>query len=165
METRATLAASLLGRTLLLGILGWAFVEGEVESPALSAGAVLLAALASLAALPPGGGRWRAAETVRFVPFFLLRSVQGGVDVARRALHPRLPILPGALVYPLRLPEGSVRVFFVVVLCLVPGTLSVRLEGDSLRVHLLHRGVPARERIEELEERVAALFGLRLREP
>lgn len=165
METRATLAASLLGRTLLLGVLGWAFVEGEVGSPALSAGAVLLAALVSLAALPPGGRRWRVAEIARFVPFFLLRSVQGGVDVARRAFHPRLPILPGILVHPLRLPEGPVRVFFAVVLCLVPGTLSIRLEGDALRVHLLHRDAPARERIEELEERVAALFGLRLREP
>lgn len=153
---------SLLGRAVLLGVVWWAFVEGEVGSRVLSGAAVAAVALASLALAPPGSGRWSPSGLLRFLPFFLSQSLRGGADVAARAFHPRLPVLPGMIEYPLRLPEGPARIFFVVSLSLLPGTLSARLEGDTLRVHLLHRGMPARGRIEELEARVAALFALEL---
>lgn len=156
------LAGSVLARALLLGVGWWAFVEGETGSWILSGAAVLGAVLVSLAALPPGTGRWRFAGLARFLPFFLVQSLRGGTDVAARAFNPRLPVLPGMIDHPLRLPEGPARVSFVVVLSLLPGTLSAQLRGDTLRVHLLHRGMPARGRIEELEARIAELFGVRL---
>lgn len=158
----AAFARSLLARGLLLGAAWWAAVEGEVGSWTLSGVAVLAAGLASLALIPPGSWRWRPAGLARFLPFFLAQSLRGGADVAARAFHPRLPVLPGTIDYPVRLPEGPARVFFVTVLSLLPGTLSARLRGDVLRVHLLHRGVPARGRIEELEARVADLYGISL---
>lgn len=158
----AALGRSLLVRTLAVGILGWAFVEGEVGNPVLAGAAVLGGVLVSLATLPRGRWCWRLAGLARFLPFFLEESLRGGADVAARAFHPRLPVLPGTIDYALRLPEGPARVFFVTVLNLLPGTLSAGLRGDVLRVHLLHRGLPARGRIEALETHVADLFGIGL---
>jgi multicomponent Na+:H+ antiporter subunit E len=160
-RSAAELARSLLARIPLLGILWWAFVEGEVGGWIPSGLAVLTATLASYPLIPVGAWRWRVRGVLRFLPFFLRQSARGGIDVAARALHPRLPVLPGFIEYPLRLPEGPARVFFVNSLNLLPGTLSAELRDGVLRVHLLHRGMPARERIEQLEGRVAALFGVR----
>jgi multicomponent Na+:H+ antiporter subunit E len=154
------LARSLLARILLLGILWWAFVEGEVGGWIPTGLAVLTATLASYPLIPAGAWHWQARGILRFLPFFLEQSVRGGIDVAGRAFHPRLPVLPGFIEYPLRLPEGPARVFFVNSLSLLPGTLSAELRKGVLRVHLLHREMPARKRIEQLETRVAEVFGI-----
>lgn len=158
----ARLAQALLARSLLMGTTWWAIAEGEVHGWLLSGIAVLLAAAVSLVVVPAGSFWWHVPGLARFVPYFLAQSVRGGVDVAARALHPRMPIRPGTILYRLRLPEGPSRAFFVVALSLLPGTLSARLEGQVLRVHLLHRGVPAEEKLAELEVRVAALFGVQI---
>ena len=147
-------------RTPPVAMLGWAFVEGVVTSPVLAAASVLVVVCVSLAVIPPGRWRWRPLALARFVPFFIRESLHGGVDVAARALHPRLPVHPGAIDYALRLPPGSARVFFVTVLSLFPGTLSTRVDGDEMRNHLLDREVPVTERIEALERRVAELFAV-----
>lgn len=156
------LAGPLLARAILLGTLWWAFTEGHGGSWILSGLAVLTAVLSSFFVLPPGSWPWRHLGLVRFLPFFLQQSIRGGIDVAGRALHPRLPIHPGSVDYPLRLPEGLARVFFITTLSLLPGTLSMQLREDTLRVHLLDCKSPARERIEQLEVRVAAVFGMEI---
>jgi multicomponent Na+:H+ antiporter subunit E len=143
---------------LLLSVLWWVLVEGEVGDAMLSGLAVLASALASYPLVPMGSWRWRYRGLLRFLPFFLQQSIQGGLDVAWRALHPRLPVLPGFMEYPFRLPDGPARSFFVTALSLLPGTLSADLRNDVLQVHLLHREMPARKRIEQLELRVAAIF-------
>jgi multicomponent Na+:H+ antiporter subunit E len=43
---------------------------------------------------------------------------------------------------------------------LLPGTLSANLEDHVLVVHVLNAGAPNREVLEDLEQRVADLFGL-----
>jgi multicomponent Na+:H+ antiporter subunit E len=42
---------------------------------------------------------------------------------------------------------------------LLPGTASVRLNEERLKVHVLDRQLPVMEKLRELEDRVAALFG------
>ncbi|HEB87118.1 MAG TPA: hypothetical protein ENI68_08920 [Gammaproteobacteria bacterium] len=54
---------------------------------------VLFATLVSVVLLPPIF--WSLTGVVQFVSFFLWHSLRGGVNVARLALHPRLPISPG----------------------------------------------------------------------
>ncbi|MBE0509552.1 MAG: Na+/H+ antiporter subunit E [Chromatiales bacterium] len=44
---------------------------------------------------------------LRFIPFFLLQSLLGGIDVARRAFHPRTPLSPTLIRYPLSLSESA----------------------------------------------------------
>ncbi|MGA9819917.1 MAG: hypothetical protein WBQ54_23770, partial [Pseudolabrys sp.] len=41
------------------------------------------------------------------VPGFLYQSIVAGVDVALRALNPRLPLQPGFVIYPMRLPPSA----------------------------------------------------------
>ena len=67
-----------------------------------------------------------------------------GVDVARRALDPRLPLRPGFVTYAPRLPPGSARDGFCALASLMPGTLPVGTNEDgTLLVHCLDIGQPA----------------------
>lgn len=87
--------------------------------------------------LPPGRGlRW--GRVLALLPRFLWQSLVGGVDVARRAFDPRLPLRPGWRRVPVSLPDGA-RVALGAELSLMPGTLVAGAEGDALLVHLLDR--------------------------
>jgi multicomponent Na+:H+ antiporter subunit E len=150
---------SVLLRAGLFAALWWVLVEGSVYGWVLAVLTIAAATGTSLALLPPGRWRLRPAGLLRFVPFFFWQSVRGGVDVARRAFHPRLPIQPGEVVYPLRLPPGPARPFFAAVLSLLPGTLSIELLDDRVRIHALDDRLPVTETLRRLEHHVAALFG------
>ena len=56
--------------------------------------ASLLVASASLQLLPPGTKRPSIVAFAGLVPRFLYQSISAGVDVAWRALNPRLPCSP-----------------------------------------------------------------------
>jgi multicomponent Na+:H+ antiporter subunit E len=121
---------------------------------------VVFAVLASGVLLP--GVSWSLPGIARFVPFFLWRSLYGGVDVARRALHPRLPISPELFDYRWRLPPGLPRVFMANTVSLLPGTLSAELYEEHLRVHVLDQTGTFASDLKVVEARVAGLFGLNL---
>src|SRR5690606_29176909 len=97
------------------------------------------------------------------VPYFLLHSLRGGVDVAWRACLPRLPISPAMIDYPLRLPahDGS-RTFFANTLNLLPGTITVEISDEHLRIHLLTESDDVVARLLQLEDRVGRIFRHRL---
>lgn len=91
-----------------------------------------VAVWASLRLLPPSTERLRAVALARFAGHFVRESLVAGFDVARRAFDPRLPLKPGYLVIPSRLPPGTWRAAFGALTSLVPGTLPVGadLEGN-----------------------------------
>lgn len=151
-----------LTRIALLAMLWWVLTEGSLDGWAAGSLVVFCAAVASLALAPPGLYRWRILELPGFALFFIRQSVLGGVDVARRAFDPRIPIDPDFVDYPLRLPIEPARVFFANTMSLLPGTLSVTLREDAIQLHILNRQMPVRQTAEALEERVAALFGVDL---
>lgn len=147
-------------RTLVFALLWWILTQGAINSWLVGVPVVLLAVLASgwlLPAIP-----WSLPGIVGFVPFFLWRSLYGGVDVARRALHPKLPISPGLFDYRWRLPPGLPRVFMANTVSLLPGTLSAELGQEHLRVHVLDQSGDFIPELSVVEERVARLFGLSL---
>ena len=152
--------ASLAFRTALFALLWWILTEGATNSWLVGAPVVLLAVLASEVLLP--GVSWSLPGAVRFVPFFLWHSLHGGVDVARRALHPRLPISPELFDYRWRLPPGLPRVFMANTVSLLPGTLSAELDEEYLRVHVLDLTGTFATGLAVVEARVARLFGLSL---
>ena len=119
---------------------------------------ILLAALVSCLFAPMS--RLSLAGLARFLPYFVWNSLRGGVDVALRVLHPRLPIEPALVRYELRLDDTAARVMMADTVTLLPGTLSADLEDHVLVVHVLNAGVPFTEVLEVLEQRVADLFGL-----
>ena len=99
----------------------------------------LLAAAAatwvSLRLSPPTPGRLRFGALARFALHFVWQSVVAGVDVARRAFDPRLPLKPGYLAYPVRLPPGPARSTFGAVTSLMPGTLPVGTDVNGALVY------------------------------
>jgi multicomponent Na+:H+ antiporter subunit E len=129
-----------------LGFLAlWVVVTGGGNPTDLVAGAVaaLAATWASLHLLRPGTGRLRPAALARLVLRFLRQSVVAGFDVARRALDPRLPIDPGFVLYPVRLPPGPGRNLFTALMSLLPGTVPTgSAEGGGLLIHCLDVGQP-----------------------
>jgi len=152
--------ASLVFRTVIFALLWWILTEGAPNSWLVGVPVVLLAVLASEALLP--GVSWSLHGAVRFVPFFLWHSLHGGVDVARRALHPRLPISPELFDYRWRLPPGLPRVFMANTVSLLPGTLSAEMDEEYLRVHVLDQTGNFVSGLAVVEARVARLFGLSL---
>ena len=117
--------------------------------------AVLIAAAWRIRHAGEGGARLRPAQWLWFAPWFLLESVRGGMVVARLALASR-KIRSGFQRFPMRVPEGPARRTFVNVVSLLPGTLSTRIEGDTLLVHRL--GPAGGEDLSACERKVASLF-------
>ena len=63
--------------------------------------------------------------------------------------------------YSVGLPDGAPRLFMANVVSLLPGTLSVELSGDCLKVHVLDATAPVFDELRRLESRVADLFVLK----
>ena len=104
--------------------------------------------------------RFRLGAFLRFVPYFLLISFRGGIDVAKRAFLPSMPIDPAFVHYRLRVSEdGAAAVFFLSTISLVPGTLFVDIDKSQALVHLIDQGSSALGELERLERRVAPIFG------
>ena len=153
-------------RALLLTGGWWALVEGDPSGFAFGVPVIAAATLASLALGPPHAPNWRPLGLLRLAQFFLAGSIRGGVDVARRALSPRLPLAPGVVTYPMRLPPGPAQNLFMGMLSLMPGTLTADLDGHDLAVHVLvDGGETLRREFEALEQRVADAFGIDAAEP
>ncbi len=135
----------------------WAILTGG-QGWAIGVPAVLLASAASSRAGDFAGGS--IIGLLRFLPYFAWNSLQSGIDVARRALHPRLPIEPCLVRHAVGLEPPAARVFMANIVTLLPGTLSADLQGRVLVVHVLDARGPTAERLAVLERRVADLFGL-----
>jgi multicomponent Na+:H+ antiporter subunit E len=128
---------------------------------AVGALAAALAAWASLRLMPPGRSRWRWGAVARLGGRFLVQSVLGGIDLARRALDPRLPLDPGRLAYGTRLPGGPARAAFGVLTGQVPGTLPLGTDAqDRLIYHCLDVTRPVAQGLAADEALLARALGL-----
>ena len=121
--------------------------------------AVVLALAASIWLAPMQLTRFSLPGLARFLPFFVAQSVAGGLDVARRALDPALPLAIHDCPYRLTLlPAGQARTVFIGTVSLLPGTLARDLDGDTVWVHSI-AGDPTAA-LDRLQWRVADLFGM-----
>lgn len=153
----------ILVRTSLLAAGWWILAAGDPRALGFGVPVVLAALVASLALPSPASPGWRALGLLRFAWVFITGSVRGGIDVARRALARRVRIAPEIIAYTLRLPEGPARSLFVGTVNLMPGTVSLAVDGRRLRIHALAGDFPALARqFELLERRVAGALGERL---
>jgi multicomponent Na+:H+ antiporter subunit E len=152
-------------RAALLAGWWWLLTRGEVASWLVGAPVVIAATWVSGVLVPAVRWRWHPWSLLRFAGFFLGQSAIGGVDVAWRALHPRLPLQPGFVACAVRLPPGAARVCLTNVISLMPGTLAVRFEGATLIVHTVMIHAPVAENVRKVEARIADLFGVTLPPP
>lgn len=153
-------ATTISGRIILLLLVWWALTEGDLSGTGFGLVIVLLVTSVSLRLFPPGTAGIRPLPLLIFVFFFMGRSVTAGVDVARRLLSPSLPVSPGYLTFHLSLPEGGSRWLLANTLSLMPGTLSVWLEGSRLELHCLDTREPVEAEVRAVEQKVARIFGL-----
>lgn len=124
--------------------LAWMVLAGTAPAD-LAVGVVAtgLATWASLALLPPRSHPVGLGAALRLALRFPGQSLLAGIDVARRAFDPALPLAPGVVVVPTGLPPGSTaRDGFCALLSLQPGTLPLGGEGATLRLHCLDASQP-----------------------
>ena len=139
----------------------WTVLTGGSPTDLL-AGAVAasMATWASLRPLPPAAGRVRPAPILRLALRFLCQSVVAGVDVARRALDPRLPLNPGLIIYPVGLPHGPARDMFTSLMSLLPGTVPIGMaENGGILIHCLDTGQPVAAQLTAEEALFATAVG------
>ena len=113
------------------------------------------AAWTSLRLLPPQPGRVRLTALLSLIPHFLWKSVVASVDVARRALDPRLPLRPGFIAYRVGFAPGPACNVFAAITSLMPGTVPCADEDGALVYHCLDVGQPVVEELAEEERRLA----------
>ena len=147
---------SILFRMLFFSLIWIALANGDTASLWIGIPAILFALTISITLIPPTTLVWY--ELFRFAAYFLTRSLIGGIDVARRAFHPALPIKPDIVEYPVRLPPGFARIVMVNTVNLLPGTLVANLNNKTMKVHILDRQQDFRLELETVEEHVARLF-------
>ena len=151
-----TLFRGALTRLLLFALLWWLLSGGAADSWYVGGVIVLLVTLLSVTLAPPQP--WSLGGVLRFIPFFIRQSIGGGVDVARRALSPAMPLRPAIIDYRLSLSLPRSRLFMAAVISLLPGTLCADLQQQRLRVHVLDRGYDVQRELAQLEYYVAAIF-------
>jgi multicomponent Na+:H+ antiporter subunit E len=149
-------------RILIFLLIWWVITDGALASWWIGLPAVLLAVIISVILVPTTTINWY--ELFKFIPYFIIRSFVGGVDVAMRALHPKLPIVPALIEYPLRLPIGLPQVFFINMVSLLPGTLIADSHGDTLEVHILDETSGFIDEIRSVEQSIAKIFVVTLNE-
>jgi multicomponent Na+:H+ antiporter subunit E len=126
-------------------IIFWLVLAGiEPGDLPAAAVAVAVATFVSLRLLPPGRCRLSPLGVARLALRFPSQAVIAGVDVAWRALDPRLPLRPGFVTFTPRLPPGGARDAFCALASLMPGTVPADANEDgTLLVHCLDVGQPA----------------------
>ncbi len=151
-----------LFRLVLFSTMWLILTDGVMNSWFVGVPTVLLVTFFSVLLVPPLSLSLRGI--VLFIPYYLWHSIRGGADVAWRAMHPQLPISPALLNYRLRLPPGIPGVYMVVFVGLLPGTLCVESDGESLLVHVIDDTSAIKEELNMLEIRLAKIFGVELEE-
>ena len=93
-----------------------------------------------------------------FIVFFLVELWLGAWDVARRAVHPKVPLNPAWVSYPLQTNDEQVRLLLSALTGLLPGTLASHYQQGKLHVHVLDQGQDWAGVISRLEEHLTRLL-------
>ena len=127
----------LISRTAILALTWWVLTKGAYDSWPVGLPFILTSVCVAYRLSPPAGNRWSLTGLVVYAFYFLKLSITGGIDVVWRTYHPRLPLNPAMIEYPLRLTSPSARNLFVCTISLLPGTLSVELGEHTVVAHVL----------------------------
>lgn len=109
----------------------------------------------SLRLVAPRTGCLLFGQLLALLPHFLWESVLAGIDVARRALDPKLPLRPGFVTCPLGFPPGYARNTFATITSLLPGSVPADETEAELIYHCLDTAAPVVEQLWK-EERLLA---------
>lgn len=121
--------------------------------------ATLAATWASLRLVPAAPRRTGWGAMLKLALRFPGQSIAAGSEIAWRALRPSLPLAPGMVAVPARLPPGPARDAFCAYASLVPGTLPTGEEATTLHVHSLDTTRPVAAELAREEALFAAAIG------
>ena len=79
----------------------------------------------------------RILALIVYVFVFLKELAKANIDVALRALRPRLPLKPGIVKVPVKLGSEYAEAMLANSITLTPGTITVAAEGNRFTVHCL----------------------------
>jgi len=135
----------------------WVVLMPSLKPPDLAVGALAAAGAAWVSArlLPPESGSLRFSVLLTLMPHLMWELVLAGIDVARRALAPRVSLNPGFVNCPLGFPPGLARNTFATITSLLPGTVPVGEGYEMLVYHCLDVSQPVIEQL-GAEERLLA---------
>lgn len=105
--------------------------------------------------------RWPALRLTRlpaFLGFFFAQLLFSGWDVARRALHPSLPVSPAWVKYPMVSKNPNVHLMLSALVGLLPGTLASHYHRQNLYLHTLTRHQNWRVAVVKLEQLLEQLL-------
>ena len=94
---------------------------------------------------------------LRYVPWLFGTVIRANFDVARRILHPRLPITPRVIHVPVEQRTAPGQASYANSISLTPGTISLEVSDDEIEVHALSEDAAEDLRSGEMGRRVAAL--------
>ena len=134
----------------IVSFFGFWLILTDAEPGDLAAGVVaaVAAAWASLRLLPRQHWEMRPLRVLGLALRFFGRSAIARIDVAWRALDPRLPLRPGIVTYHPLLPPGPKQNTFLTIMSLMPGTLPAGpMEGGGIAIHCLDVAQPVAEQL------------------
>jgi multicomponent Na+:H+ antiporter subunit E len=147
-----------LSRLALLALLWVILTSAAPRGPVVAGISVAAATAASIWLWPLRRRRIRWSQLPPLIAYFLWGSLKGGIDVARRAFSPAMPLDPGVIHYESRLESETGRVFFTWMIGLMPGTASVGLDSSTIRVHVIDGRTYGADSLRPLERRLAAVL-------
>jgi multicomponent Na+:H+ antiporter subunit E len=130
--------------------------SGKPADLAIGILASLGATWVSLRLMPPSCGSLRFGKLLALLPHFVWESVLAGIDVARRALSPRMSLSPGFVNCQLAFPPGFARNTFATITSLLPGSVPADEDEGVLVYHCLDDRAPVVEQLWK-EERLLAM--------
>jgi multicomponent Na+:H+ antiporter subunit E len=143
-----TITSAVLSRGVIF------FLLWQVMMQSLKPGDLIMGLLTAIAAtwvslylLRPESGRFRFRKLLALFPHFFWVSVLAGIDVARRAFDPRMPLQSGFVRCPLAYPPGLARNTFATFTSLMPGTVPVGESNEVLIYHCLDIAQPVVEQL------------------
>lgn len=146
-----------------LAFLGlWLVISGFSTSDLVVGLAVaVIAAFSSARLLPCAGFRLNLLACVEMVLGLPLQIAVAGIDIARRALHPDLPLSPGFIEYTSHFPEGVSRNAFTALVSMQPGSVPIAgHKGGDFMIHCLDDTRPVGAAVAADEARLSRAFGL-----
>lgn len=149
-----------LFRATLIAIIWWSISDAVNASWLIGLPASFIALYISFLLLPPNS--FNGIALLKFIPFFIKHSLSGGIDVARRAFRPSLPLNPDLITFETTLSSGLPRFFMLCVINLLPGTLTTIYEANHLQIHILDKQSNFMQELNTIESHVAAIFSISL---
>ena len=96
---------------------------------------------------------------VLYAPWLVWEVVKANLDVAKRVLHPGLPIHPMLIKVKAGQRSDLGRVIYANSITLTPGTVSVQIEGETITVHALSKEAADGVLTGDIDARVTKLEG------